>query len=193
MEKIHMSNCPCRRNTHSLSPNSYVEKQMEWQNFLKALINPTICNCTPLTFDELKLNLSLRTKTSYRHILLTASLPIDYDTKKLQLFTPEILLLTPSVYTWCFEFYGADLQYHPHVHILIKTKAKIDKKRIIARLAKHFNIDNNFVDYKIGNNSKIYQTRLNYLKGVKSNSKSIQLKLDNEFRDKLNLSSYYNI
>lgn len=160
-----------------------------------------ICDCdTPSLTDlekELDDKLSNKIETSYRHIFLTASLPSTYDCSTLHNFDPSILKLSKpackTCFTWCFEFYGADLQFHPHLHLLVKTTAKLDKKRLIGRLAKYFNIATNFVDYIYAHSKLQYKKRQAYVAGDKTDKKTPQLIKDDEYRTSINLLSHYTL
>jgi len=160
-----------------------------------------ICNCDRPTVADLVKEIDVRhsnkVEISYRHIFLTISLPTDYDCSTLHNFDPSILKLADSKnqndFTWCFEFFGAQLQYHPHIHLLVKTKSKLDKKRLIGRLAKSFKIETNFIDYICSHSKLQYNKRLAYLHGDKTDTKTPQLIKDEEYRVSLKLKSHYTL
>ena len=155
------------------------------------------CDCSPMTYEDLEKRanaiISRRRETSYRHIFLTISLPTNSKMSQIgNHFDPAIIKIS-GVYHWTYEFYGSNLQLNPHIHLLVKTDAKLDKKRIIKRLAKYFHIKENFVDYIYSPSSLLYKKRLNYICGDKTSSKEKQIILDEEMRIKLKLKSHYTL
>jgi len=176
--------------------HSFPYKTLDWKteaDVIKQLSlwrerNSLECICKHLKDHSRKKNTLV-----YRHLFITISLPLDYDVKKCNLFTPKILPCCDDEALWCFEFYGKNLQYHPHIHLLIKTTKKLDKKRIIQKLAKHFNIAYNFIDYKYSAYKHLFNQRVDYVKGLKTDSKSPQLTKDISFRQSHDIKCYYSL
>lgn len=132
-------------------------------------------------------------KFTFRHIFITISLPTNIDITLMKEFDPDLMNLNPLECLWCLEFYGKDLQYHPHIHLLMKTQKKLDRKRIIDKLSKMFDVAPNFIDYKFGSTKLMYNKRLAYIQGDKTETKSAQLIKDEKFRVENNIKSHYKL
>jgi len=134
-----------------------------------------------------------RAPPCYRHLFLTISLdPKNFDSEQIPDWLPDLSIIQNHA-IWCFEFYGKDLKFHPHIHLLIKTTKKLDKKRIIQKLSSKFNVARNFIDYKTGNNKHLFNKRVNYIKGIKSSLKNAQINADQKFRDEKNIKDFYTL
>lgn len=130
--------------------------------------------------------------SSNRHIFITVSLPTEVDLEEVVSFDFDKLKLEAKEAVWVFEFYGKDLKYHPHLHMLVNIpKMKLDKQRIIKRISKLFNVKTNFVDYRYGNSHHLYLKRFTYLTGKKTDKKKEQVLADEKFRLKHNISRSY--
>lgn len=92
-----------------------------------------------------------------------------------------------------FEFTNAEMEYHPHIHILLNGSKSPQKGNIIRDFSRCFKIDKNFVDIQTSNNPLLYETRRKYVQGEKDSIKEKQVKRDMEIREKHNLLSYYSI
>lgn len=128
-----------------------------------------------------------------RHILLTISLnPKNFNLDTILDWIPNLSIIEDHA-IWSFEFYGKDLKFHPHIHLLIKTTKKLNRKRIIEKLSSQFNVAPNFIDYKTGNNKHLLTKRVNYIKGIKSSIKDAQINADQKFRDEKNIKDFYSL
>lgn len=83
-----------------------------------------------------------------------------------------------------FEFYRNDGKYHPHVHMFIYTDKK--KSQIVKELKSKTKLPDNFIDVKTGR----LQTHMNYIKGIKQDSKQADMERDAEVREKLGMEEY---
>jgi len=93
---------------------------------------------------------------------------------------------------FCLEFYGKELEMHPHVHLLIKGNG-MDKAKIIRAFSRGFDIKPNFIDYKAGKKHDLHQKRVNYINGDKVERKLKQIEADEKFRVKNNINKIYYI
>lgn len=82
----------------------------------------------------------------------------------------------------CFEYFGKDGKYHPHAHIVVKYKY-VNKFNFVKPLAKKLELDKNFIDVKYNTSYTTYQTRIDYISGIKSVEKQEQLELDKKHRE----------
>ena len=193
MTQVHRNDCPkeglewcCDAD----ETNDYIERHPD-------CLKP--CNCPTTdkimrTYLEKHIQIQeIKKETSYRHIWITISLSEKVDIEKMKSFDPTILNCKGTETKWCLEFYGKELQFHPHIHLLIRTLKKLDKKRIISKLTKHFTIKNNFVDYEFSNSPMMYNKRDEYIQGIKKSEKAEQVKLDSAFRALNNIPQFYEL
>ena len=132
-------------------------------------------------------------KESFRHLFITLSLdPTKSFRFYYENFDPHKIKLS-NYYLWCFEFFGKDLQYHPHIHLLFRTNKKLDRKRIINKLSRMLEIKSNFIDYEFSTSKILYKKREEYIKGIKTDNKEEQIQKDNEFRDNYELLPFYEL
>lgn len=138
--------------------------------------------------------LSAMSKKSHRFITVSVNKekqPKDVE----QLMERFIAKHSYSVNIECYtlEFTNAEMEYHPHVHILLNGTDKPQKGNIIRDLSRCFKIEKNFVDIKSSNDPLLYEKRRGYVKGEKQDIKEKQVKRDKEIREKHNILSYYSI
>lgn len=88
--------------------------------------------------------------------------------------------------------YNFENTEHPHVHMLIKGETTQPSK-IIRDMSRIFKINKNFVDCKNSSDENLYETRLNYIKGIKQNSKKEAVETDRIWRSKHCLEEYYQV
>ena len=81
---------------------------------------------------------------------------------------------------------------HVHCHMLIKGETTQPSK-LIRDMSRIFKINKNYVDCKNSTNEDLYQTRLNYIKGIKKTSKTEAVEKDKVWRSKQCLEEYYQI
>lgn len=195
-----VDNCICRKIVQYVDDCEYDHNiplgllREDWREWIRRhrINNDKECICKTFRDRVIERNSrKSRNKNSvYRHIFLTISLPLNYNLEKLRTFTPMHLGMGGKVF-WVYEFYGKNLQYHPHIHLLWQTNTKLDRKRIINKVAKYFSIEKNFVDYQYGCYKHLYNKRLDYISGIKRTEKKEQLDKDKEFREQNNLDCYY--
>ncbi len=163
-------------------------QEQDWKERCISLLSNRSPFKKPSPYDLNKTKIS----NTYRHIFMTISLPTEVDIEKVVSFDFDKLKLEADEASWVFEFYGKDLKYHPHLHLLINIpKMKLDKQRIIKRFSKLFNVKTNFVDYRYGNSKHLYYKRLNYITGNKTDKKKEQVLADTKFRLKHNIQNHY--
>lgn len=76
--------------------------------------------------------------------------------------------------------------YGPHIHMMLFTKSK--PHRIRENFSKFFKCAQNFIEAK--NFKTLYEQRLNYLKGIKTDEKDIYVKKDREERKLYNIPDF---
>lgn len=77
--------------------------------------------------------------------------------------------------------------YRLHAHMLVKTRVK--KFRIIDQLSRFFSCKENFID--VDHYSYGFNERVNYIKGIKTESKSHLVEEDTKQRDLEGLPQYF--
>lgn len=80
--------------------------------------------------------------------------------------------------------------HNPHFHLLLPRK--LHKGNIIRQLAHRFKVSKNFVDYKQSDCPEVYQSRQNYLRGVKQEKKAEKVAADVEHRNANNIPHLIN-
>jgi hypothetical protein len=82
-----------------------------------------------------------------------------------------------------FEFTGKK-GYHPHIHMMIFTSKK--RSQIIKELSNKTKLGTNFIDVLNGR----YQDHIDYIKGIKQDSKAKQMEADDAQRIILGIDEY---
>ena len=191
MEKVHNNECPLSKLfLYDYDLHEFYKHHPKGVNTCKCPTTDYIMRTYKQKYIDIK---DKKQKESFRHLFLTLSLD---PTKPFQFyyenFDPHKIKLS-NYYIWCFEFFGKDLQYHPHIHLLFRTNKKLDRKRIINKLSKMLEIKSNFIDYEFSTSKLLYNKREEYIKGIKTDKKEEQIKKDNEFRDNYELLSFYEL
>lgn len=83
------------------------------------------------------------------------------------------------------EFFRAGGAYHPHVHIFVDRK--VQKAKVIRDLARTFNIEPQFVDYKCRDRAQHWA----YINGEKQDSKQLDMEKDAEQRSSLGIPEVF--
>lgn len=79
----------------------------------------------------------------------------------------------------------------PHLHILAACSGNSRKNHIITRMAKIFDIQENFVQVRITNSSSLVDKYKKYLRGEKTDSKQDNVEKDRVDREKYNIPHIY--
>lgn len=93
-------------------------------------------------------------------------------------------------YLMCVE-QNTDNGIRPHVHILAVVNSTCRPHAEISRLAKLYNVENNFVECKVSKNSLLNISRQNYIRGEKQQSKLLNVEKDIKDRLLVNIPNFY--
>jgi len=136
------------------------------------------------------------------HQLITISLPPTHTPKFIKALHDNghpiwDYVQGKSIYT--YEFWGKELQYHPHIHWIFQGNLpRGAAARVIRDFSSYYGVTTNFVD--IGQRSKMrecYESRVSYIKGEKCigcpelDPTLEQLDKDRETRRDIDLSQFY--
>ncbi|AXH77523.1 MAG: putative replication initiation protein [Circoviridae sp.] len=141
-----------------------------------------------------KYKLSALPKKSHRFI--TVSVKKDANPKDLATFMERFIRkhnYSQNIEVYTLEFTNAEMEYHPHIHILFNGTDKPQKGNIIRDFSRLFKIEPNFIDIQTSNDPLLYEKRRQYCFGEKQNIKEKQVKQDMEIRKANNLLSHYSI
>ncbi len=125
-----------------------------------------------------------------KHQMITLALPNEFEISKILKYIskPHSYLVDNAVLAIeRFSDSGENL----HVHIL--KKGNYSKSKIIRDMSKKFKIQSNFVDVRYGIDKSIYQKRLQYVQGEKTEKKELNVEKDKIWRKDRNLKDYYNL
>lgn len=132
------------------------------------------------------------------HVLVTVSLPDDYDCEwcKLPETVERMLRRNESAtagnsVTYSLEFYGKT-GFRPHIHLLIHG-AGTNTSKIVRMFSVAFKVKSNFVNVQRSKREDLYITREKYVKGEKTQDKMDSVNKDDEFRKKHDIKKYYEI
>lgn len=186
-----------------LSPRTLERNERYKQVIIKCIENDLAAKAEEKTFINKQLRNNSKSKSKMRnHTFVTISLPIvepdfqdlGHTHMKYHSIVDNWLNLCPFEYldgaTYCIEFYGQELQLHPHIHILINHV--MSPARLIRDFSRKFKIAKNFIDVKPGLSASL-ETRQNYIQGIKIDDKTPQVIKDKEMRLSLELEDYYEI
>ena len=98
-----------------------------------------------------------------------------------------------NIECYTLEFTNAEMEYHPHIHILFNGTDKPQKGNLIRDFSRCFKVESNFVDIRSSNDPLLYEKRRKYIYGQKQNIKEEQVKQDIKIRKEHNILSYYSI
>lgn len=130
-----------------------------------------------------------RMRGSAKHKWITISLPkVMFDPHKAidALVNCRFDYMKEALF--CLEVTGINGEFHPHFHILILGCP--DNTRMIRDFSNLFGLAKNFVDIGI-RNYDLYQTRLDYVRGIKQEKKMSQVEADCKYLQENNLEKYY--
>lgn len=175
------------------------KSQVTWEEFKSDLIdNHLIAQYQKLKETE-ELNrrrelLGLKTKQNKKHHFVTISLDATKGCPNIDAINSGLTYKYLHDAVFCYEFYGAELQFHPHIHMLVEAYSDgkiIPKSTIIRDFTRYFKLKQNFIDVK--SEPWAYNTRRGYVLGEKKDLKEEQVKKDAEYREKNNIDLYYTI
>lgn len=78
----------------------------------------------------------------------------------------------------------------PHIHMMIRGVINQRPAYIAKRLAEHYGCAPNFIDVKHFRKNKLYSEHLNYIKGIKEESKMPYVQLDKQDRETLGIPHF---
>lgn len=121
---------------------------------------------------------------------ITITLPKDKQPKEVFKLISSLSKNKPfKEHIYCMEFTGAEMQYHPHIHMVYTKVGKLchDDKAILRK----FKIDKNYLDYSNNIDEKQLKGILMYIMGLKQKDKMEQVNKDIDILKKNNLRKYY--
>lgn len=92
-------------------------------------------------------------------------------------------------YAYIFEFYGENGKPNFHVHML--ARGKLNKKNYIRNFSRKFKLPEAKVDIRLSADEELFNTRLNYLKGIKQDGKLDSCTLNEEERKARDIEALY--
>lgn len=186
-----------------LSPRTLERNERYKQVIIKCIENDLAVKADERNIINKRLKENSKKKSKMRnHTFVTISLPIvgkDFEDlghthDKYHEIVYDWLNTCPFEYLegalYTIEFYGQELQLHPHIHILINHV--MSPARVIRDFSRKFKIAKNFIDVKPGLSASL-DTRMNYIQGIKIDDKMPQVIKDREMRESLGLKNYYEI
>lgn len=189
---------------YDLLMKSYTDDADEWESRTeeeKRTISLTLewvcsqANVAPSRQTTLR-NYKLSAIPKKSHRFITVSVKKDASPKDLADSMEKFIRkhnYSFNIECYTLEFTNAEMEYHPHVHILFNGTDKPQKGNIIRDFSRLFKIESNFVDVQTSNDPLLYETRRKYIFGEKQSLKTQQVKKDMEIRKTNNLLSYYSI
>lgn len=93
-----------------------------------------------------------------------------------------------SQYLYCVEQHTEN-GIRPHIHMLIHDTPK--PHRVRDTLAKHFNTTTNFIQTQVFKNGKMYKEHVDYIQGLKRDTKQSYVEQDKNKRHIINILDYY--
>ena len=125
-----------------------------------------------------------------KHQLITLALPNEFEISKILKYISKPHSYLQDNAVLAIERYS-DSGENLHIHIL--KKGNYSKSKIIRDLSKKFKIQTNFVDVRYGVAKDLYQKRLQYIKGEKTEKKELNVEKDKQWRKENELKDYYNL
>lgn len=190
------------REQYELLLKAYTDEHEEWESKSDeerrniCLTLEWVCNqqnVSPSRQTTLRqYKLTAMPKKSHRFI--TVSINKEKQPKGVALLMEKFIAkhkYSVDIECYTLEFTNADMQYHPHIHILMNGSKTPQKSNIIRDFSRCFKIEKNFVDIQTSNDPILYETRRKYVFGEKQDIKEKQVKKDKEIREKHNLLSHY--
>lgn len=160
----------------------------ETKQFIASLIdrNPSITNK-----DLVKSKLGIYVPTAEKpHWFITIALPNDRDPVEMVEITKN-LQRHNYMTNYCFsiEFFSKSGE-NQHIHILVWGN-KVNKTKVIRDFSRKYDVSANFIDVKHSKRQQDYNNRLNYIKGIKDESKMESVEKDRVRRAELDLLDFY--
>lgn len=125
------------------------------------------------------------------HTFITLAFPQSYVEhiadvqKKLDMLNYSDL----QSYAYIYEFYGENGKPNFHVHLL--ARGKLNKKNYIRNFSRKFKLPEAKVDIRLSADEELFNTRLNYLKGIKQDGKLDSCTLNEEERKARDIEALY--
>lgn len=141
---------------------------------------------------KVKLNNGYKPPENIPHYFITLSLPPDQPVVEEELITRLSQIKYLADAEGIFEYHGEQLQFHPHIHLLVKMKM-MNKTNLVKSFSNKLQIPANFVDVRYATNPDVYKTRSDYINGIKTDKKSDVIERDKLYREKHNLSHSFTI
>ena len=92
-------------------------------------------------------------------------------------------------YAYAYEFYSDECKPNFHVHMLVR--GKLNKNNYIRNFSRKFKLPESKVDIRLSDDEEVFNTRCNYLKGIKQEKKLDACCLNEEERKKRDLDALY--
>lgn len=134
-------------------------------------------------------------KNNCNHYFITISLPHITDIEALVRIMERVVMkkwIQNNTWYYTYEQRGETEETCGeglHIHLLILKNKR--KSQVIREISNTFKIAKNYVDVREGKTEQSYNTRLEYLKGKKIDSKLDRVYIDRLFRQKKNLLDIY--
>jgi len=168
-------------------PPSHIERA-QWEKDVDKLVDRMVVDDLQIEYQRLEgIKAMLRQSNkaqAYRFITISYPKSLKPDE-----FVKKVRKWQDTKWKWGtsriqrFEFNGKE-GYHPHIHMLIFTEKK--KSQIIKELSSKTKLDSNFIDVLTGR----FTDHMNYIKGIKQESKQQQMELDSTARLSLGIQEY---
>lgn len=159
-------------------------ENLEWFKNLKLISQEIYDNCLQkdILYEQSKI-----TKKTYR-AWICVNPPLGISMESLYHFSVEKLPF--KNYLMCVE-QNTDNGIRPHVHILADVNATARANALVSRLAKLYEVKDNFVECKISCNNVLNSHRQEYIRGEKKDSKLCNVEKDIKDREVLNIPNFY--
>lgn len=134
-----------------------------------------------------------------RHLFITISFPNGNPLLSIQASLKKVLKkcwISKKTYFYTYEQRFDGTTAHKklgdgiHVHLLLLDTKKA-KSQAIREIASTLSITRNYVDVRVGKLASLAEVRLNYIKGLKKQSKLGTVHQDLKWRKENNLQPYY--
>lgn len=125
------------------------------------------------------------------HQLITIALPNDYNIEKLKKSIQTLKYKYIINGKLCVENYSDSGKTNLHIHIL-KEKT-YTKSKIIRDMARRFKVAPNFIDVATGRDPVLYNTRLDYVLGNKTDKKMEDVEKNKVWRKENKIKDVYYI
>jgi len=96
----------------------------------------------------------------------------------------------PSTAAFCVER-NTKNGIRPHIHLMLRGESKDRPAHIAKTLAKYYGCEANLIDVKKYKRKEMFDTHLNYIKGIKASDKIPFVEADKKDRIEENVENYY--